>query len=151
MSMSLTKRNGVNRSAQRGFTLVELLITVAIIGILAAIAYPNYNDYMTKSRRAEAKTLLSDIAARQEQYFLDNRRYTNNLADLRYATNTDGSVNSEKAYYAVSVDPATFTTTSYLLTAVPDPAGAQASDPCGTLTLTEAGVRGHAVGGENCW
>ena len=58
-----------------GFTLMEVMITVAIIGILAAVALPNYFDYVTRSKIVEAKTNLADMRTRLEQYFLDNRSY----------------------------------------------------------------------------
>ena len=58
-----------------GFTLIEVMITVAIIAIIAAVALPNYLDYVTRSRLVEAKTNLSDMRTRLEQYFLDNRSY----------------------------------------------------------------------------
>jgi len=58
-----------------GFTLIEVMITVAIVAILAAVALPNYFDYVTRSRLVEAKTNLADMRTRLEQYFLDNRSY----------------------------------------------------------------------------
>ncbi len=64
-----------NRSRIAGFTLIEVMITVAIIAILAAVALPNYIDYVTRSRLVEAKSNLSDMRTRLEQYFLDNRSY----------------------------------------------------------------------------
>ena len=70
-----------NRTA--GFTLMEVMITVAIVAILAAVALPNYFDYVTRSRLVEAKTNLADMRTRMEQYFLDNRAYPN--ACLNYA------------------------------------------------------------------
>ena len=63
----------------RGFTLVELLIAIAIMGILMAIAVPNYNEYMIKATRSSAQQFLLDIAQRQEQYLLDNRQYATTL------------------------------------------------------------------------
>jgi type IV pilus assembly protein PilE len=149
ISMSLTKRTGVYHSAVRGFTLIELMIVIGILGVLAAIAFPNYMEHMMKSRRNEAKTLLMDIAARQEQYFLDNRSYTNNLANLRYSVNADGSVSSEKGSYTVTVDPLTFTATTYTLIAAAGPA--QVGDPCGDLSLDSEGVHGRSGTGDKCW
>ena len=58
-----------------GFTLIEVMITVAVVAILAAVALPNYFDYITRSRIVEAKTNLADMRTRLEQYFLDNRAY----------------------------------------------------------------------------
>ena len=67
-----------------GFTLIEVLVTVAVIAILAAVALPNYVDYVTRSKLVEAKTNLSDMRTRLEQYFLDNRAYPTTCAT--YAT-----------------------------------------------------------------
>jgi type IV pilus assembly protein PilE len=64
----------------RGFTMIELMITVAVIAILAAVALPNYVEYVTRSRLVEAKTNLSDMRTRLEQYFLDNRKYPGTCA-----------------------------------------------------------------------
>ncbi len=67
----------------RGFTLIEVMITVAVIAILAAVALPNYIEYVTRSKLVEAKTNLSDMRTRLEQYFLDNRAYPGTCAALR--------------------------------------------------------------------
>ncbi len=74
-----------------GFTLIEVMITVAVVAILAAVALPNYFDYVTRSRLVEAKTSLVDMRTRLEQYFLDNRAYP--TACIPYAPGPAGGTN----------------------------------------------------------
>jgi type IV pilus assembly protein PilE len=111
----------------RGFTLIELLIAVAIVSILAAIAYPTYNNAVRKARRADAKSLLLEVAARQEQFFSSRapNTYANNLTLLGYAADNQPT---EDGWYTIRVSAAT------------DIAGgdcdATAADPCVTFTLT---------------
>ena len=128
--------------------MVELMIVVAIISILAAIAYPSYQDSVRKSRRADAKTVLLEAAQFME------RRHTENLrtgyagaalpAELQAAPK-DGN----PKYYNVTLVSAQNT---FTLSAAPQ--GAQSSDPCGTLTLTNTGVKGVTGGSkpvDECW
>jgi type IV pilus assembly protein PilE len=131
------------RTAHRGFTLIELMIAVAVIGILAAIAYPSYTQHVLKSRRAEAKAALLDLAARQERYFSINNRYANAPSELGYA----GAqfpvdvLSGRQAYYQLSSNvgaPAT----SYMARATP--VGAQSQDTCGTFSINHLGVQGNA-------
>ena len=123
----------------RGFTLIELMITVAIIGILVAVAFPSYNYAVKKNRRAGAQSALSDIAQRQQQFLMDNRAYTADLttAGLRYTTPTDVS-----PYYTLSVTVGTGNPPSFTAAATPISTGSQASD--GTLTLTSSGAKAPA-------
>jgi type IV pilus assembly protein PilE len=115
----------------RGFTLIEVMITVAIVGILAAIAYPSYRDQIIKSRRSDGQTLLVEVAGRQERYYFDNASYADKLSKL--AGYTADSINSPEGYYSISVSASTADT--YTLTATAQ--GDQTSD--GNLTLDNLG------------
>ena len=75
--MNTTLKNKPLR--ERGFTLVELMIVVAILGIIAAVAYPSYTSQMNKTRRADAKNCLLDASQRQENFFYTNNTYTTTL------------------------------------------------------------------------
>ena len=126
----------------KGFTLIELMITVAIIGILAAIAYPSYQKQVIKSRRAAAQTTLMDIAQRQQQYFLDARAYAASLATLNVTTPSDVA-----SVYTITICQTTVgacvapggTPPTFAAIATPIAGTAQASDP--TLSITNTGVK----------
>ena len=88
----------------RGFSLIELMIAVVIVGAIAAFAIPAYQDSVRKSKRADAKTALSDAAARMEQFYLDRKTYTDDMTDLNYVDMPGGSIttNSPEGYYRIS-------------------------------------------------
>jgi type IV pilus assembly protein PilE len=129
----------------QGFTLIELMITVAILGILAAIAYPSYTVHVQKSRRADAQVALMEIAQRQESYFLRNYSYANSVAQLGYASS------SPDGQYTMAITPPSNTCTgtaganacaSYVASAVPVSGKPQAHDaPCQSMTLDNRGVK----------
>lgn len=135
---------------QRGFTLIEVIVVVLILGILAAIAIPNYTEYVQRGRRADAKTALTQIAQWQERRRTETNSYataTNDLPGLRTVVSGGGTT------YNVTID-AGATATNYTLTATR--AGVMANDPCGDFTLTSRGVRGNnnLSGGRTtpqCW
>ena len=127
-----------------GFTLIELMITVAVIGILASVALPAYNSYITKSRRADAISALGQLQLRLESWRADCPSYANSGCTGR----TYPSATSE--YYTIAIPTAT--ATAYTLTATP---GSRQSDgECGTLTLSFASgtvTRSASGSGTNCW
>ena len=132
-----------NRKSSRGFTLVELMVTIAVISILAAIAYPAYTNYVYKARRTEGTGALLDFATRMERFYADNNSYTgpnDEVADIM------GSATTEHGYYTLGF--AAQAAQSYTLQAVPG--GAQSSDTCGTFTLNSLGAR-NVSGTGRCW
>ncbi|HET7728884.1 MAG TPA: type IV pilin protein [Usitatibacter sp.] len=119
----------------RGFTLIELVVVVAIIGILVAIAVPSYNNHMRKARRAEAQTYLMDIANLQQQYLLDARTYALGAGALTALNKAPPSSVSNFYNVVVSPDAPTIPPT-FLITATPK-TGPQQGD--GVLTVDNTG------------
>ncbi len=148
---------GLRGYANRGFTLVELMVVVVIIAILSSIAIPSYTQYITRSRRSVAKTVLLQVADRQEQFFADNKTYANDLTDLGYADDgfaidehgTVIDVASADRQYLISLTNTAAMT--FTVNAAPQLTQAARDASCMTLTLTHTGIRDQTGPSDDCW
>lgn len=142
---------------QQGFNLIELMIVVAIVGIIAAFAYPSYLEQVRQTRRADCSGALTSLGSSMERFFTVNNTYEGAGAaggDTGTPTIFSGTcpVDGGTATYNLTIDAATPST--YTLHAAPT--GAQADDKCGTLTLTNTGLKGVSganagVTWQQCW
>ena len=139
--MNQTSPNSLRGAA--GFTLIELMITVAIIAILTMIAYPSYQQYILKSHRTDAKTALLDLATRQERLFTLQNVYSSAPAALGYgAASFPIAIQSgNQSYYVLSVQQVNNAASSPTYTAIATPTGPQQRDSCGTYSINQLGVQ----------
>ncbi len=132
----------------RGFSLVELMIVVVIIGVLAGIAYPSYLTYMQQTRRADCEGALMQLASAMERDFSRVGQYRNIITLGNFSATCP--LGGGAATYNLSIPAGTLTATTYVLQAAP--ANAQAGDACGTLTLTNQLIKGQSAGTlAQCW
>lgn len=128
--------------AAKGFTLIELMITVAVLAIIASVAYPSYQAHIRKGHRAKAQALLMDMAMRQSQRLMDVRSYAADTATLGVAVPTEVS-----NYYTIAINADAGPPPTYTLRATPK--NSQTKDQCGELSLNQAGSKSAAAA--NCW
>jgi len=137
------------KSAARGITLIELMIVVAVIGILASVAYPSYRDYVLRAARADARVALLDNAQFLERNYTLTNNYNVAAGGGSISTSSlprQTTPESGAARYNITL---VVNAQTYTLTATPT--GAQASDTCGALTLTNTGLRGAGDDVGICW
>jgi type IV pilus assembly protein PilE len=142
-NISMQKRN-------QGFTLIELMIVVAVVGILSAIAYPNYRDSVDKGRRASAKAVLQDAQAYMERIYSENYSYHADTQGTLINSGTYFQSNftvapkpgEGNAAYNIIVQTLQTTPGQYTVTAVPITAGPMAGDRCGTFVVNRTGRKG---------
>jgi len=141
---------------QSGFTLIELMIVVAIIGILAAIAFPSYRDYIQRTGRADGQAKLMEIMQAQERFYSQNQTYTANLGagGLGYGVAADAAVASDEGRYNITAAACAGAVIANCVALTADAIGQQANDTkCGDLTLDSRGTKGK--GGtltvQDCW
>ncbi|KAI3590112.1 hypothetical protein D9X30_5695 [Cupriavidus sp. U2] len=154
--MKFEKTRGGRHAGARGFTLIELMITVMIVGILAAVAIPQYQQFVTKSRRAEAKAGLARVQGALERYFTVNNTYTVDPSALKLTKCDDAKTPSgdtcESTNYIITIAPSGGSiATGFQLTATPV---ANRQDPvCGNFTVDNLNVKtstGTGAAG-TCW
>ena len=119
---------------QQGFTLVELMVAVVIVGILAAIAYPSYTEYLVRSNRSAAQTYLVELAQAQAQFMADTRGYASSVEDLDLPV-----PDNVAAKYEIAIELDDGPPQAYTITATPVDGSSQAGD--GALSIDQAGTR----------
>jgi type IV pilus assembly protein PilE len=145
------------RSRSAGFTLIELMIVVVIIGILAAIGYPGYRAYIVRTHRGVAKAALVQVLDRQAQFFVDNKVFATDVTNLGFGTNPFAITRNGKEVVTSSADRiytiqlSGASTTAFTLQAVPQLNQATEDSDCGTLSITNTGIRSVSGSGTKCW
>jgi type IV pilus assembly protein PilE len=138
----------------RGFTLIELMVTVAVVGILSAIALPSYTQYVQKGRRVDAKNAVQDLALREERFFSTNNHYSKSATDLGFTVFPVDVNASGTSYYSLDVSMPD-SADSFKVTATPK--DSQTADACYAYNIDNLGVQTNTdaanapITTQSCW
>ncbi|TPQ24877.1 type IV pilin protein [Methylomonas sp. EFPC3] len=141
----------MKNTLQDGVTLIELMVTVGIVGILAAIAIPSYSEYVHRGNRTEAKAILLETAQFLERNFTENNKYDKNSSGTNVVLPFSTSPKTGTALYNIS---ASLSTTTYTITATPVAGGSMSDDKCGSLSIDQLGqktVASATLDANSCW
>ncbi len=157
MQKSMTRKCLRGFTLMRGFTLIELMVVIVIVGIISAFAYPSYVQYIVDTKRTAATSVLLQIANRQQQFFMDSKSYTADLTNLGFPNNPleisdDGrSMTSGDSDNVYSVSLSNVTVTTYTITATPLNTQLSRDADCGALTFDQSGAKGAGGSVDDCW
>lgn len=146
-------RTNTNARRLAGFTLIEVMVVVAVIGILAAVAYPSYSSYIVSSNRRAAQSFMLEVSNRQQRYLLDARSYADaaNVGDIDTKLNITTPPDVARNYDVISPVKAGAKPPGFTVKATPKGTQAQRDTKCGTLTVDETGQKTASGGGTKCW
>jgi type IV pilus assembly protein PilE len=143
-------RHTATQANQRGFTLIEAVVVMAMVAILAAIAIPNYSEYVLRSHRSTAQSFMSDVASRQTQFFLDRRLYAAVIGPDPDGRGLNMQTPEDlRLRYTFTIDVIAGPPPGFRITATP--IGAQAGDRCGVMTIDQTGAKRTATDAARCW
>jgi type IV pilus assembly protein PilE len=133
------------------------MVVVAIVAAIFAFAFPSYERYIVRAKRAVGQNVLMQVADRQQQFFMDNKRFAADLTNLGFTANPfivddDGAstvIGDVDAVYSVALSNVTATT--WAATATPLNGQLSRDTSCGNLTINQAGAKGKSGAGDNCW